>query len=172
MSQKRKLQYPGETALPPVRMVERVEPPPLFEPPPVWPAEIESIAELEKLIKPMTVPPAPRKGEVPAELVPTLVQEIKNSEYKNIGFDTSVARVNEPLGLRDLGIVADSMTVIAIGGGFSYRINKPTNDLTIASVGLQETDFEIEELYITNPAAPGTATIRINWNPFLIRLKP
>jgi len=172
MSQKRRLQYPGETALPPERMVERVEPPPLFEPAPTWPVDPESIAELEKLIRPMEVPSAPRKGVVPSEITPVLVQEIKNSEYKNISFDTSIARTNAPLGLRDLGIVADTMTILAIGGGFSYRINKPTNDSTNAVVGLQETEFELEEVYITNAAAAGTATIRVNWNPFLIRLKP
>jgi len=169
---KRRLQYPGETAIPPERMVERVEPPPLFEPVPTWPVDVESITELEKLIRPMKAPEAPRPGKPPGELVPVLVQEIKNSEYRNLTIDTSIARTNVALGLRDLGIVADSLTILGVGGGFQYRINKPTNDLTTAVLGITEDQFEIQELYITNAAVAGTAIIRICWNPFLIRLKP
>jgi len=168
---KKSLQYPGEICRPHERIVETIliEP---FRPAYVPPVDFQAVQELAKLIRPMKVAKGTRAGVVPGELTPILVQEIKNSEYKNIPLDTSVPRNNIALGLRDMGIVADSITILAIGGGFTYRLNKPTNDSTTAVVGLQETEFEIEEVYITNAAVAGTAIIRVNWNPFLIRLKP
>jgi len=168
---RRRYQYPGEICRPNERIIERIEVEP-FKPAYIPPVDFEAIQELEKLIRPMEPPKPPRAGLLPDEITPVLVQEIKNSQYKNLSFSTGVARTDEPLGLRDMGIVADSMTILAIGGGFTYKINKPSNDSTTAVVGLQETEFEIEEVYITNAAVAGTAQIRVNWNPFLIRLKP
>jgi len=64
-----------------------------------------------------------------------------------------------------------SITALA---SFSYRINSPSNDsTTVTTAGWQETEFEIEELYITNAAQPlANAVIRVNWNPVMIRVKP
>jgi len=168
---KKRLQYPGEICRPDEKIIERIEIEP-FRPAYIPPVDFEAVEELAKLIRPMKAPAAPRAGYPPSEVTPLLVQEIKNSEYKNLPLDTSIVRNNAPLGLRDMGIVADTMTILAVGGGFQYRLNKPTNDLTTAVLGLQETEFEIEEVYITNVAVVGTAIIRVNWNPFLIRLKP
>jgi len=168
---KRRLQYPGEICRPEERIIARIEIP-LFTPAYVPAVDYKAVQELEKLIRPMEPAQPPRAGLVAAELTPILVQEIKNSQYKNISFSTATARTDAALGLRDMGIVADSITILAIGGGFTYKLNKPSNDSTTAVVGLSETEFEIEEIYITNAAAAGTATIRVNWNPFLIRLKP
>ena len=169
---KRKLQYPGEICTPEERMIEKVDRR-IFEPIPLPSVKLEDILELEKIIRPMAAPLPPRKGKLPDELVPMLTQEIKNREYKNFNIDTNVAVTDQPLGLRDLGIVADAMTVISVGGGgLSYKLNSPSNDPTPASTGLQETDFEIEEIYITTTGAgPGTAIIRVNWNPDIIRLR-
>lgn len=168
---KKSLQYPGEICRPTETIVEKIGIEP-FRPAYVPQVELGAIEELSKLLKPMGVPKAPKAVAPKPELTPVLVQEIKNSQYKNFDLDTSVARTDEPLGLRDMGIVADSITILAVGGGFSYRLNSRTNDLTTAVLGLSETEFEIEEIYITNAAVAGTAIIRVNWNPFLIRLKP
>lgn len=167
---KRRLQYPGEICRPEERLIEKIRHR-IFEPIPRISVELSSLLELEKLLKPMGPPPQPRKGEIPDTLVPLLVQEIKNKLYRNINISTAVTIVDRPLGLRDMGIVADAMTILAIGGGFTYKMNSTSNDVTTAAVGLRETDFEIEEVYITGLAA-GTARIRINWNPDLIRLRP
>lgn len=113
------------------------------------------------------VPPAPPAP--PTALRPMLVQEIKNTKYRNFTIDLSVARAKEPLGLRDMGIVGDTMTIIQAEAAFNYILNEPSNDPTPAEKGMVEDQFEIEEIYITNPSAPGKkALIRVNWNPYLI----
>jgi len=171
MSQKKRLQYPGEICRPNERIVERIEVVP-FRPAYVPPVEYRHLQELEKIIRPM-VAVKPKK---PYELTPTLVQEIKDWEYKNFTLDLNVARTDAPLGLRDMGLVANTMTVITLtaGAAFSYKMNKVSNDPTPAGAGFVEDQFEIEELYITNtPQGAGTQTIiRIAWNPLLIRVRP
>ena len=167
---KRRLQYPGEICRPDERLIEKIERR-IFEPIPRISVDFSSLLELEKLIKPMGPPPQPRIGEVPETLFPMLVQEIKDKLYKNISFSTAITVVDRPLGLRDMGIVANTMTVLSIGGGFTYKMNKTSNDSTTAIVSLQETQFEIEEVYITGLGA-GTGILRVNWNPHLIRIKP
>jgi hypothetical protein len=124
----------------------------------------EQAALLEKAIP---APPPPPK------VVPiTLTQEIKNKRYKNIELDLGVERTNKELGLRGMGIVADSMTIIKAEADFEYRLNSVSNDATPAEKGMTEDEIEIEEIYITNAAAAGkTAIIRVNWNPYLIRPK-
>jgi len=174
MARRRRLQYPGEICRPEERIVERIEIP-LFRPPHVPPVDLSAIEELAKLIRPMTAPKPVRPGSPPGELVPLLVQEIKNKQYKNFPVDLGVARTDLALGLRDMGIVADALTIVSLTAGatLNYKLNNPSNDSTPASAGLQETEFEIEEVYLTNVAQAGaTAIIRVNWNPFLIRLKP
>lgn len=115
----------------------------------------------------------PRKPISPTKLQPTLVQEIKNMNYKNFTIDLSVAHTREPLHLRTLDIVADTMSIIRADAAFDYILNAPTNDITPATVGMEEDQIEIEEIYITNAAAaPGSiAIIRVNYNPFLIRIR-
>jgi len=135
-------------------------------------AELDSIAFLEETIKPLGPPPLPKKGMLPEVMTPLLVQEIKDSEYKNFNVNTTVGvMIDSPIGLRDLGIVPNAMTVLSIGGGFTYKLNKTSNDPTTAVAGMQETEFAIEEIYITGLGV-GTAIIRVNWNPDLIRLRP
>ena len=168
---RRRLQYPGEICRPEERIIgEPVHRP--FEPVPAISVDLAAVLELEKRIRPMIAPPQPSKGVVPPTIVPVLTQEILNKLYRNISFSTAVGVVDQPLGLRDMRIVADTMTVLALGGGFTYKMNKPSNDATTASaVGQQETAFEIEELYITG-LGPGTGQVRVMWNPDLIRIKP
>jgi len=135
----------------------------------------EMLKDIEEELKPT---PYTKK---PTELLPTLVQEIKNAKYKNFIVDLSVAHTRAPIleacggsgGLRELGIVGDAMSIIRADAAFDYIMNDPTNDVTPAAVGILEDQFEIEEVYITNAAAaPGNiAIVRVNWNPFLIRLR-
>jgi len=168
---RRRFQYPGEICRPEETIIEHPIHRP-FEPLPTISVDLAAVLELEKIVRPMKAPPQPTKGTVPSTVVPTLTQEIKNKLYKNISFSTAVGVTDAPLGLRDMGIVADTMTILALGGGFTYKMNSPANDATTASaVGQQEIDFEIEEIYVTGLGA-GTGQIRVMWNPDLIRLKP
>jgi len=115
----------------------------------------------------------PRPPIRPTLLQPTLVQEIKDQKYKNFTIDLNVARTREPLRLRALGIVGDTMSIIRRDAAFDYILNAPTNDPTPAAAGMEETEFEIEEIYITNVAAAAgnIAIIRVNYNPLLIRIR-
>jgi hypothetical protein len=104
--------------------------------------------------------------------MPTLTQEVKDRIYRNFIVDLTVAHANTPLGIKAMGIVATSITVIQVDSSFSYRINDEANDstpVTTSDKGMSETEFEIEEIYITNNAASGQAIIRAIWNPLLIR---
>lgn len=167
---RRRFQYPGEICRPEETIIEEPIHRP-FEAVPAISVDLAAVLELEKVVRPMKAPAQPTKGTVPPTVVPVLVQEIKNKLYRNIDFSTAVGVVDYPLGLRDMGIVADAMTVLAVGGGFTYKMNSPANDATTAAVGLQETEFEIEEVYVTGLGA-GTGRIRVMWNPDLIRIKP
>ena len=184
MSSKRRLQYPGEICRPDERIVERISVE-LFRRAYVPSVDFAAAQELEKLIRPMKMPPAPRAIPPPDELTPTLVQEIKNMEYKNFTVALDAAVIDEPLGIRDMGIVADTMTIVYMTPGLPvppnfalfYKINRPSNDETPGREGQSETEFAIEEIYVRTPVPVGTpagsvAIIRVNWNPFLIRVKP
>lgn len=134
-----------------------------FKPEPI-PVFSQKIAdELNELI-----PPFPSRTRIK----PTLTQEIKDRIYRNFIVDLSVARTDAPLGIRSMGIVATSVTVIQVDSAFNYKINTASNDstpVTTSDKGMSETEFEIEELYITNAALSGQAIIRAIWNPLLIR---
>jgi len=161
LSKNQKLQKSIRTGI--VQYEKPVEEP--FKPEPPIFFSSQSAQELEEAI-----PPPP---EIPArvEIKPTLVQEVKDRQYRNITIDLSTARTNEAVGLRNLNIVADTMTIIRADSPFTYRINSGSNDETPAEKGLTETEFEIEEIYVTNEALTGKAIIRVNWNPRLIRPK-
>lgn len=142
-------------------------------PTPIIPISSEDLDELQARKEPFV------KQVSPLTLRPTLVQEIKNKYYKNISIAVGgVAFTNRAVGLRDLDIVADEITIISypVGSlGISYILNDPTNDTTpVVAPGQKEDQFEIEEIYLnddgTGPA--GNIIIRVVWNPYLIRLAP
>jgi len=94
----------------------------------------------------------------------TMVEEAPCNRYKVFKLDLSAARNNEPLGLRDLGIVARSAVVTRLDSAAYWRRNEPvTGDLEELYTGYRVSNFEIEELYITNPAGSGFLTIVVEW---------
>lgn len=144
-------------------------------PPREVPMHAEDLAELQAVIEPFPKTISPRV------LTPTLVQEIKNKYYKNFTIPVGAGApgfTNLAIKLRDLGIVADEITIITFPAGktdLSYIMNDTANDATpIITPGQKEDQFEIEELYINDGgAAPaGNLIIRVVWNPYLIRLTP
>jgi len=159
IEEEQKLQRAIRTPI--VQYEKPVEEPFIPEPPTFF--STKNAQQLEELI--------PLPPEIPARvrITPTLTQEVKDRDYRNFEIDLSTARTNEALGIRRLGIVADTMTIIRADSAFTYRLNNASNDATPAEKGFTEDQFEIEEIYITNAALTGTAIIRINWNPRLIR---
>jgi len=135
----------------------------------------EELEELQAIKEPIPTTISPRL------LKPTLVQEIKHKYYKNITVPVGAGApgyTNRSLGLRDLDIVADEMTIISYPAGktgLQYRLNLQTNDATpILAVGQEEDQFEIEEVFIDDDgsAPAGNLVVRVIWNPYLIRLSP
>lgn len=146
---------------------------PFGEPVKEVPMSASQLTELQAVVEPKS------KTISPTKLMPTLVQEIKDKLYRNITIAVGlVAFTDLPLGLSDMGIVADEMTIISFPAGnpgLSYKLNHPTNDSTpILANGQKEDQFEIEEAYISNTGVgpAGNLVIRVVWNPYLIRLSP
>jgi hypothetical protein len=95
---------------------------------------------------------------------PSVVSMALNNRYKVFKLDLSVERKDVPLGLRDIGVVANSATVVRMDSPAFWRRNDPvTGDLEELSVGYHIRDFAIEELYITNSPGTGYLTIVVEW---------
>jgi hypothetical protein len=103
----------------------------------------------------------------PPEVAPapvTLVEEAPCNRYKVFKLDLSKARDNEPLGLSDLGVVARSAVVTRLDSPAYWRRNDPTTgDLEELYTGYRVENFEIRELYISNPPGTGYLIIVVEW---------
>lgn len=123
------------------------------------------IKKLDEFISTITgVPPAERV--VPPTLV--IIEPRRNNRYDISTLDTATSRTDEPLGVKDLmekagALYATYMIVLAVGGGFSYKVNSKAAPSVSAQVGDEWDEFEIEELYITNAAVAGTAILHIEY---------
>ena len=123
---------------------------------------IKKINELITVLKgeaPPVVPPAP-------QVIVAMPQ--RGNRYHVFDIDTSVARNNVPLGLKEYLDPYDVkhaiyMTVLAVGGGFTYRVNSGAESLCTAVIGDEWDEFEITEVYITNAAVAGTAQIHVEY---------
>ena len=112
------------------------------------------------------IPPPPPTIPTPVIEVPpvTTVEVALNNRYKVFNLDLSIPRKDEPLGIRDLGVVANCATVVRMDSPAYWRRNDPrTGDLEELRLGYEVYNFRIEELYITNEAGEGYLTIVIEW---------
>jgi hypothetical protein len=120
----------------------------------------ELIRKLDELITALS------KQTALAPYVPTVVPQVEispNNRYKLFTLDLSIARTNEPLGLADQGIVARCATVVRCDSTAYWRRNSERNDLEELSLGYTVENFEIQELYITNPVGRGSLAIVVEW---------
>lgn len=126
------------------------------------------INRVERLIAATTGVPV---GELPPviEIPPvTVVTERLPNCYKIFSIDLSVVRTDEPLGLKDIllgaGIeYATYMSIITVPAAFQFKLNNTSFDAISASVGLEMSDFEITEIFITNAVLVGTALINVEY---------
>lgn len=108
--------------------------------------------------------------EIPAPPAPIIITPQRSNRYHVFDFVTNpaVPWTNHPLGIKDylekhgvkFGVY---MTVLAVGGGFTYRVNSAAESLCTAFVGEEWVDFEITEIYITTPNVAGTARIHVEY---------
>lgn len=91
-----------------------------------------------------------------------------NNRHHVFEIDTSEAHSDEAVGLatilKDAGVShANYLLVVAVGGGFSYKVNSTTSPSNDASVGEEWERYEITEIYVTNAATAGTAKIHVEY---------
>ena len=127
------------------------------------------IKKMDELITVMTGKVPEGVPEVPEIIVPApqVVVERLNNRYLIVEIDTSVARTDEPIGLKNMllkqGVeYARYMTILDVGGGFTYKLNTTGVPALTGQVGAEH-EFEIEEIFITNSAAAGTARLFIEY---------
>lgn len=126
----------------------------------------ELIRKLDELITALSKPIRPTAPTALAPYVPTVVPQVEippNNRYRLFTLDLSIARTNEPLGLADQGIVARCATVVRCDSTAYWRRNSERNDLEELSHGYTVENFEIQELYITNPVGRGSLAIVVEW---------
>jgi len=93
-----------------------------------------------------------------------VIQPALNNRYRVYSFDLSTARDNAPVGLRDIGVVANTATVTKLESPAYWRRNDPTTgELEELYTGYRVENFQIEELYITNPEGTGKLIIVVEW---------
>jgi len=109
------------------------------------------------------IAPAPPTVVIP-EQPATSVQIVPNNRYRVFTLDLSVPRNDVPLGIMGLGAVVTSATVTRMDSPAYWRRNDPvTGDLEELSVGYHVSNYEIRELYVSNPPGSGYLTIVVEW---------
>lgn len=91
-----------------------------------------------------------------------------NNRYHIFNLDLSVARNIKPIGMR--GFLksrnvefANHMVILGVPSPWFFRVNRGNAPVCAAIVGDEWEDFEIHEMFITNPIGLGFAQIYIEW---------
>ena len=130
-------------------------------------ALINRIERLTAAITGVPVDELPPVVEIPApELV--ISQPQLPNRYKIFRVDLSVVHADEPLGIADLikdvgALYASYMSIITVPAAFTFKLNSTDMDPIDAAVGLEQEDFEITEIFITNAALAGTALVNVEY---------
>jgi len=123
--------------------------------------ELEIISkQLDKIIKLLEG----TTGGAKTQIVPS---RVINNRYKVFELDLTKARNNEPLGIeKSLGVVINTVTVTRLDDKAYWRRNDTNGDLEELNPGYEIKDYEIRELYVTNPAsgtAGATMKVVVEW---------
>lgn len=120
----------------------------------------KEIEELEEAIKSLRETLRPEKVAKPI-----ITEKVLNNRRATFRLDLSTARTDEPLGVleRTVGIPANFMIVQRLDNPAQMKLNSTSADLEDLSTGYSVEDFEINEIYITNPATSGELVITIEW---------
>ncbi|NQT07576.1 hypothetical protein HQ586_00715 [Candidatus Bathyarchaeota archaeon] len=126
---------------------------------------INRIERLTSAITGVPIDELPPVVEIP-ELV--ISQPQLPNRYKIFRVDLSVVRADEPLGVGDLikdvgALYASYMSIITVPAAFQFKLNSTDMDDIDAAVGLEQENFEITEVFITNAAGAGTALINVEY---------
>jgi len=106
----------------------------------------------------------------PVVVVPppeVVVSQLPN-RYKLFRIDLTVAHDDESIGVGDLlkgvgALYASYMSIITVPAAFTFKLNSTDMDAINAAVGLEQADFELTEIFITNAVGIGTALIHVEY---------
>jgi len=128
------------------------------------------INRIERLIAAVTGVPV---DDLPPPIIippPEVVisQPMLPNRYKLFRIDLTAAQSDEPIGVTELladvgALYASYMSIITVPSAFTFKLNSTDMDAIDAAVGLEMSDFEITEIFITNAALAGTALINIEY---------
>lgn len=127
------------------------------------------INRIERLIAATTGMPL---DELPEIVVPApeivISQPMLPNRYKLFRVDLTVAHDDESIGVADLlagvgALYASYMSIITVPSAFTFKLNSTDMDAIAAAVGLEQKDFEVTEIFITNAALAGTALINVEY---------
>ncbi|MBA7716431.1 hypothetical protein ES703_125504 [subsurface metagenome] len=127
------------------------------------------INSIERLIAATTGVPI---DELPPIVIPppelVISQPQLPNRYKLFRVDLSVAHDDEPIGvgsmLKDVGaLYASYISIITVPDDFTFKLNSTDMDEIDAAVGLEQENFEITEIFITNAELAGTALINVEY---------
>ncbi|MCJ7759899.1 hypothetical protein MUP59_01995 [Candidatus Bathyarchaeota archaeon] len=116
-----------------------------------------TIKQLIAILAALGVPTAPPAGG--AITIVTTTPRLSN-RYKIITVDLNVVHTDIAIGIKDLKPTtgyATYVTILTIGAAFTFRVNSAAQDAITGALGLEISDFEISEIFISN-AAGGAGT--------------
>jgi len=90
------------------------------------------------------------------------------NRYKIFRIDLTLAHNDEPIGIGELlkGVgtpYASYMSIITVPDDFTFKLNSTDMDEIDASVGLEQENFEITEMFVTNTVGAGIALINVEY---------
>lgn len=93
---------------------------------------------------------------------------VLNNRYHIFDIDLTIARNIEPLDMEEFlksrnVKFANFMVIIEVPSPWYFRVNKGNAPQCNAIVGDEWEDFEIHEVYVTNPVGLGIGRIYIEW---------
>lgn len=106
--------------------------------------------------------------ELPPIVVPApevIIEQLPN-RYKIFRVELDRTYADEALGVGDLlkGVgtaYASYMSIITVPFDFTFKLNSTDMDAIDAAVGLEQEDFEITEIFITNAVARAAGTVAL-----------
>jgi len=128
------------------------------------------INRIERLISATTGVPVdelPTTIEViapPPEVV--ISQPMLPNRYKIFRVELDRVYADEALGVKDLlsgvgELYASYMAIITVPFAFTFKLNSTDMDAIDAAVGLEQENFEITEIFITNATARAAGTVAL-----------
>lgn len=115
----------------------------------------EVIDKLSGLVPDFEVPP-----------VEVITEPKLANRYKIITQTLAAALTDEAIGVKDLKPTTGYctyMNILAVGGGFTFKINSSGSDAITAAVGMELENYEIEEIYLTCGAVAGNAIFYLEY---------